>query len=274
MSRKKAIKKRLAKIAAKIVTGGGRGFMNKKYAYKTAREKRVDNAVFAGRRYYLGDETCGSCLFRYESFTQEAESLCKKGAEVTFVTPCLTVRREKYLYAFLDRVLELAQKYSGVELAINDFGVFSALREMRARDRLVVSLGRLLFRQVSDPRVYMPGDDSVSFLSRSALETLLKIAPGLNRAELDNNLSGVNPGRDFPLKISVHLDGVIVTVKSCGDDCLKTGKICEENGLIHDNLIYDKGDVKSELYSSRGKICYDNRKLCDAADRFVVYTPM
>ena len=151
-------------------------------------------------RLYLGQEFCERLLPEVETLSSALKFVREKNLDFTLVTPPVTEKGLKKLI----KLLEFLRQEGGkrYEIIINDWGVFSYLKEENYQNPLV--LGRLLVKQKRGPRIMnLKGkipETAMDHFKRAAVDSPLMTRflreNGIRRIELDNLLFGMKREAD------------------------------------------------------------------------------
>lgn len=155
-------------------------------------------------RLYFGQEFCERLLPGKSDMEKALEFADKHEMEFTFVTPFVTERGLEMWEELLEHLHNLNP---GVEVVINDLGIFHLIREKHTDFKPV--LGRLLTKQKRGPRILrLQGkvpDEMIDHFRRFNADVpqvsgfYQKL--GFTRIELDNTLQGISRDGDMPASL-------------------------------------------------------------------------
>jgi hypothetical protein len=146
-------------------------------------------------RLYFGKEFCERQMPSLSHLRRIVEFAGERGLALTYVTPAMTDAGFDRLFSSLDYLRESADGV--VEVVLNDWGVFEALRDRCEGFELV--LGRGLSKQERGPRILgVWREDSPEFVQHfrttgmdSEIVQDYLLANGIGRIEFDNLLHGI-----------------------------------------------------------------------------------
>lgn len=244
---------------------------------------KIEKAVFINKiddlpislaydRVYYGHEFCEYLLPSENEFKQILDFVIANKLPFTFVTPTISNDKINLLDNLIDTAAEKAAILNKFEIAVNDFGVLSLIRQKNIQNTAIAA-GRLMTKQKRDPRIKY-----ISALSESAknyyMSFSLDSAHNLNfirdfnikRFELDNVTQGIIRQSKMPASLYTPFC-YISTTKLCymAQSDKKERYLRKKCGCFMECQHYDvymKNDkMKTDLYLKGNTIFYRNNFL-------------
>lgn len=220
-------------------------------------------------RLYYGHEFCEYLLPSENEFKHILDFVIANNLPFTFVTPTISNDKISFLEKLIDIAIEKVNLLNKFEIAVNDFGVLSLIRQ-KSISNTVISAGRLMTKQKRDPRI-----KHLTSLNESAKKYYMNFALDssnclafirdlkIKRFELDNVLQGIS--RQSEIVSSLYIPYCYIsTTKLCfiaqadtEKRYLRKKSKCFAECFNYD--VYMKNDkMKRDLYLKGNTIFYRN----------------
>ncbi|MBM3245253.1 MAG: hypothetical protein FJZ15_05620 [Candidatus Omnitrophica bacterium] len=200
-------------------------------------------------RVYFGSEFCENKIPSIDQLDKAVSFSESRGLKITFVTGHVTdigIERLRKISSHLKKT----GLPNGFEVVINDWGLLSVFEDCGC----IFSLGRLLIRQKTDPRIAkanFPSEVLSILRDVNINDELAQFMKERNilRLEFDNSYQGIEFTNNYGFLMSLYLPfGYITTGRTCHYFYLKRG---QKSGFIRDKLCSSECEEGSVILNNK-----------------------